>query len=456
MGRCDPTADRSAPAVMDRLFPPVEPPHPGWRRPGPGPAGARADAIAAGALCVAAVITMPLYPWAGLAAPIHTPLWLELVWSVLVTLPLAWRRRRPNTVAVVVSALFIAGGIIFGVSLFFPNIALFTAFYTVGAWDADRQRAGWSRAAITAAMFCWLVIAIFVYATKGAPDAAAQTGPFSPLVSVALIQLLTNATFFAGAHLLGNRGFAQAVEHDALVRRTEELAQERERTTAQALALERMRIARDLHDVVAHHVSVMGVQASAARIALEQDPPSARTALGHVESSARTAVEELRGMLSTLRDWHPSDGADRSGESGDRTESGATVGVRRLPALVEETSRAGLPTRLELIGSARPLPSVIDVNVYRLVQEALTNVRKHAGPTATADVRLRFHPDEVEIEVTNSGRHVSRRPDRGGLGQLGMRERVAASRGSIELGPLDRGGYLVRARFPVPTAGVEQ
>ncbi|MBO0811378.1 MAG: hypothetical protein J2P23_04950 [Microlunatus sp.] len=431
---------------LDQMLPSGEPPYPGWRRPAPGPEGLRADLIGAIALAVAAVITMPLYPWAGLAPTTKAPLWLELLWSVAVTLPLAWRRVQPIIVAVAVAALYMAGGIAFGMALFFPMIALFVGFYTVGAWEPDRQRAAWTRLVITGAMFIWLMISIFVYATGDRAGEPVATGPFSPLVSLVLIQLLTNVTFFVGSYYLGNRGYAQAIGQDALERRTAELARERERSTAQAVALERMRIARELHDVVAHHVSVMGVQASAARIAFDRNPAVARQALGHVESSARTAVEELHGMLSTLRDLDPdSDGAVEP------TETGATVGVRHLPALIDESNAAGLPTRLEIVGDSDPLASVLDVNIYRIVQESLTNVRKHAGPHATADVRIRYYPDEVEIEITNSGAVPPRRTPAqpgAGLGQLGIRERVAASGGTLELGALARGGYLVRARMP--------
>lgn len=424
-------------------MPSIDPPYPGWRRPTPGPAGRRADLVAAIALCVAAVVTMPLYPWAGLASPTDAPLWLELIWSAVLTLPIIWRRQQPALVALFVAAAFLAGGIAFGVSLFFHNIALFVAFYTVGAWESDRTRARWTRLVIMAAMFAWLIIAIFIYATKSTNDAPTQTGPFSPFVSIALIQLLTNVTFFAGAYYLGNRSYAQAIEQDALIRRTQELAQERARSTQQAIMLERLRIARELHDVVAHHVSVMGVQAGAARIAIDRSPETSRTALDQIESSARTAIEELRGILGTLRD--ESAPVDQS-----KIDSAPTVGVHRLPELVEQSIMDALPVRLEVIGEPCELPAVTDLNIYRITQEALTNVRKHAGPRATADVRLRYYPDEVEIEITNSG---GRRPVHGsgtGLGQQGIRERVAASGGTVELGPLQRGGYLVRARMPIP------
>jgi signal transduction histidine kinase len=414
----------------------TEPPYDGWRRPAPSRGDLQRDLAGAVALCLAAVITTPLYGWSGWDRLLDAPLWVQLLWSAAVTLPIAWRRRWPNGVAVVVAAVFTAGGIAFGVSLFFPNIALFVSFYSVGAWSGNRQHAQLTRGLIFAAMIIWLIVAMFVYATTddGSVEGA---GPFSPLVSVLLIQVLTNVTFFAGAYYLGNRGWAQAVEQYYLQRQEAELAEARERATRQAVALDRIRIARELHDVVAHHVSVMGVQASAARVALDSDIEASRQALGRVEDSARTAITELRAMLGTLR-----------GHDADDAESGATVGVTRLPELVRQIDDSGLPTRYEELGEPAPLPSVIDVNLYRIAQEALTNVRKHAGHLATADVRLRYLGDEVEIEISNSGTATARQ--RGsGMGQIGMRERAAASGGSIEFGPRHRGGYLVRARLPL-------
>jgi signal transduction histidine kinase len=435
------------------LIPSADPPYVGWRRPDPGPAGRRADLIAAVALCVAAVITLPLYPWAGVSSPTDAPMWLELIWSAVLCVPLVWRRSHPSAVAILVSAVFIAGGIGFGVSLFFHNIALFVAFYSVGAWDPQRSRSRWVRVSITAAMILWLMVSIFIYATNPShhADEPAQTGPFSPLVSLAMIQLLTNIVFFLGGYALGDRSFAHAVQRDELDRRNSELARERERSTAQALALERVRIARELHDVVAHHVSMMGVQAGAARLAIGRDQQAAEQALQHVEDSARTAIEELRGILTTLRDTEP-DGEAPAQQPAD-TDPSATVGTRRLPELIKITNGSGLPARLEVIGSPVPLPATADVNLYRIAQEALTNVRKHAGPRATADVRLRYYPDEVEIEIVNSGSSGTwdrRRSVGAHLGQQGMRERAAASGGTIEYGPLQRGGYLVRARLPLP------
>jgi signal transduction histidine kinase len=222
--------------------------------------------------------------------------------------------------------------------------------------------------------------------------------------------------------------------------------------------LERSRIARELHDVVAHHVSVMGLQAGAARRVLERDParassdPRAVEALTVVEQNAREAVDELQRMLGALR------------EPGDvPSTTASTRGLAQLGELVAEAQAAGLPVSFAAVGEEKPVPPAIGLTVYRIAQESLTNVRKHAGPRASADVRLRYLADAVEIEVSDDGagaagadraarpRSAARGTAQAGsrLGQIGMRERVAAAGGELELGPKPRGGYRVRARLPL-------
>jgi signal transduction histidine kinase len=206
-------------------------------------------------------------------------------------------------------------------------------------------------------------------------------------------------------------------------------------TSAQAVALDRVRIARELHDVVAHHVSAMGVQAGAARAVLERDPDAARTTLLGIEGEARAALDELHHLLETLR----TPAADAPGAS--------TVRLSDLDELVAHACESGMPTTLTVVGEPVELPDLVQVNVYRVAQEALTNARRHGGPDAAADVRLRYAPDDLELEVTNEGRVAQ--AIRPGLGIVGMRERAAASGGTIEVGPRARGGFLVRLRVPL-------
>jgi signal transduction histidine kinase len=345
----------------------------------------------------------------------------------------------------VVALVFFAGVTLRVPEVYVGNIALFIAMYTVGAWVDDRRRATIVRVVIIIGMFGWLLVTTFQSATAPTDEGLSRAGLFSPFVAFMLIQFLVNAAFFGGSYYMGDRAYASAMQLAALEQRTAELEFERERTAAQAVALDRVRIARELHDVVAHHVSAMGVQAGAARAVLGRDPDAVRTALLGVESSARSALTELRQLLETLRTPH--DGALYDGALSDGEPSGATLRLSALTELVAHAVENGLPTTLTVVGDPIHLSDLVQVNIFRITQEALTNARRHAGPDAVADVRLRYGARDIELEVTNSGRVAA--TDRPGLGIVGMRERAAASGGTIEVGPRARGGFLVRVKLPV-------
>jgi signal transduction histidine kinase len=406
------------------------------RRRRPTAADLRNDVWLAAGLLLGAVLSSALGSVAGVYGTDSAQgLQWGLLYSVGLTAPLALRRRFPELVAVVVAIVFFVGVSLRVPEIYVGNIALFIAMYTVGAWVDDRRRAFYVRVAIIIGMFVWLLITTFQSATAPTEEGLSREGLFSPFVAFMLIQFLVNAAFFGGAYYMGDRAYASALERDALEDRTRELEAEREVTAAQAVALDRVRIARELHDVVAHHVSAMGVQAGAARAVMDRDPAAARAALAGVEQSARSALDELRHLLETLRT-----------PNGD-APSASTVSLAALPALVEHATANGLPTTLTTVGETTPLSDVTQVNLYRVAQEALTNARRHGGTDASADVRVRYTGDAVELEVTNTGRVVA--PPRPGLGIVGMRERAAASGGTLEAVPRVRGGFLVRVRVPL-------
>ncbi|WP_350348572.1 histidine kinase [Agromyces sp. G08B096] len=426
-----------------------------WVRPAPTAADRRYDAVLAVVLFAGTLASSALYRTTGYGE--DAPFWLTVLWSLAMTAPLAFRRRWPEVVAVVLSAAFIAGGIAQIGEALFSNITLFIAIYSVGAWGRSRRRATAVRAVIVAAMFVWLFWGLVI--ASNAPDlppslARETDGPLSPYVAFALINVLTNLLYFGGAWYFGDAAAASARSTAALRQRTDELAAERERSREQAVALERLRIARELHDVVAHHVSVIGVQAGAARRVLARDPEQAATSLSAIEESAREAVAELHGLLGTLR--HGT--GDEDAAAGAQAVDPAPRGLEDLPGLVEDSIASGVPASLTVIGEPRDASPVVQVTAYRLVQEALTNVRKHAGPGASAEVRLRWEPGALEVEVTDTGVAAARAeangvPGSGGLGLIGMRERVSAVGGALEVGPRRRGGFLVRAGLPLRRTG---
>ncbi|WP_447948965.1 sensor histidine kinase [Microbacterium aurum] len=394
----------------------------------------RNDLWLAAGLLVGAVISAWLGQVAGLYGDETPPFAWALPYAPALTLPLALRRRYPEAVLVTVALAFFVGVTARIPEVYVGNVALFIAMYTVGAWVADRRRATLVRLIVIAAMFVWLLVTIFQAATGGDDGGPSRAGLFSPFAAYMLLQFLVNVAFFGGAYFFGERAWAGARSRAALEERTADLERERELTAAQAVALDRVRIARELHDVVAHHVSAMGVQAGAARTVLDRDPAAARAALRTVEHSAREALTELRQLLETLR----TPDAD--------TPASSTLSLRALPDLVAHAVDNGLPTTFAVVGDPVETPELVQVNLYRIAQEALTNARRHGGPDAVADVRLRYDDAGVELEVTNTGRPMV--AGRAGLGIVGMRERAAASGGTIEAGPRPRGGFLVRVRVP--------
>ena len=256
---------------------------------------------------------------------------------------------------------------------------------------------------------------------------------------------LVNIAYFGGAVLGGQAAWNAARRRARLATQAATLRTQAAELKEHAVVEERLRIARELHDVVAHHVSVMGVQAAAARRVLDVDPPAASSALSSVESSAREAVTEMRALLGTLRQ------GDRAAETGRAPEPS----VDAIPGLVDQLRADGLDVTYSVVAdppdAATHLGPAVGLTLYRTAQEALHNVRRHSTATAAAVV-LRVDGSApngfAEVEVLDSGR-----PRTGtsgtGLGLLGMRERVASLDGSLEIGPRATGGFRVRVRLPL-------
>ncbi|MFC9292786.1 sensor histidine kinase [Streptomyces sp. NPDC057011] len=210
-----------------------------------------------------------------------------------------------------------------------------------------------------------------------------------------------------------------------------------------ALAEERRRIARELHDIVAHHITTMQLMAGGARANLAHDPEASREALVTLEDSGRSALREMRQLLHVLRD----------GEEAEDLPPAPQPGAGDLDRIITESRLAGTETEFTVDGPVRPLPPTVGLTVFRIVQEALTNTRKHAGE-ARAHVRLTYRPDEVAVEVRDDGTGAwatapRPAPPRPGYGLIGMHERVALQGGTLEAAALDGGGFRVAARLPV-------
>lgn len=429
-----------------------------WSRPKPLPSELRADALLALALACAATLTSLLYQRTGIYSETAAP-WVWVLGLGLSTIPLALRRLYPAPVAIIVAIGFFVCGQFSVPEIIILNITLFLALYSVGAWEPRRAVAVWVQIGIGTALIVWLVVSLIISASaEDTLPGVSRSGIFSAYATFAVIQIITNLLYFGGAYYFGNRAWRAARQQAQLEAQGRELELERQTSATQAVALDRIEIARELHDVVAHHVSVMGIQAAATRRTLERDPQRAAAALEVVEESAHAAVTELRRLVHTLR-------------TPDQDDGPSTVGIAHLPTLVAESQSAGVPTTLIVSGTPRPLPLLVDIALYRVAQEALTNVRKHAGRGAAAALRLRFADDAVEVEVGDDGVRKALPPSGGvpaersadgksapagaGLGLRGMRERVGAVGGTVIAERRERGGFMVRARVPLVTPAGE-
>ena len=350
-------------------------------------------------------------PFAG-SRPVNTLLFL----SVCLTLP--WRRRAPLVILLIaVAVLGIQANFFHPPSQppFSTFIILLVAFYSAAVYGEGR------RAVIGAAIAFVMEILIIDLPRFLAGE---NPGNFIPAWSLYLM------LWFVGRTVRQRRLQALQLED-----RATRLEIEREEKVRFAVAEERARISRELHDVVAHSVSVMVVQAQAAQRLLEGEPREARQALGSIETTGRQALTEMRRLLGILR----------------RTEAELALApqpsLSQLDDLIEQLRATGLPVELRIEGEAKPLPPGVDLSAYRIVQEALTNSLKHAGPSH-AQVVIHYRADELALEITDDG---TGNGEGGGAGQglIGMRERVTLYGGVYESGRRESGGYSVRARLPL-------
>jgi signal transduction histidine kinase len=337
--------------------------------------------------------------------------------ALLHTLPLAARRRFPGAVL----ALCVASGLAvaaLGLSPIVLGVAILVAVYSVAAYG-DR----------------WVSLAGLAAAEVGSVAVQLTPGRFqAPTV-------VSNALVIGAAWLLGHFVGVRRAYTARLEERTVELERAREELARRAVTEERLRLARELHDVVAHAMSVIAVQSGVGAHVANTQPEEAAKALSAIEATSRAALTELRRLLGVLR--------QDSEPQGDLTP---VPGLADLDTLLAEVSKAGLGVRLRMEGTPSQLPAGVDLSVYRIVQEALTNVVKHAGP-ARAQVVVGYGDREVTVEVTDDGRGVGALAGDGragvGHGLIGMRERVAAFGGDLEVGPRPGGGFRVAARLPL-------
>ncbi|OZD41501.1 sensor histidine kinase [Rhodococcus sp. 06-1477-1B] len=371
-----------------------------------------ADALLAGGLFVIEILV-----FVSSADGPNGPLFLAF--SVVLTVPVAWRRRFPRSVAAVaLVSTFVAdvwGAMVGDTSNGHPAaLALPIMLYTLVAYVGRAQGA--------------------VYAAGVAAYSVSSLLLFhQPLFTTLLFSALLYALSWVAAEFLGaRRAYDEAMEARLIV-----AEYDRDRRAEEAVLMERTRIARELHDVVAHGVSVMVVQADGASYAIRRNPERAEQAVANISATGRQALAELRRTVALLRTTPDAD---------DMPEYG-TAGLARV---VEMMSRAGLNVELEQTGNLDDISPAISLGVHRLVQESLTNVLRHAGHAPRAVVRVAREADTVTVEISDNGTGSAAPPTGGGgHGLVGMRERVAVLQGTLQVGRTPQGSWLVRARLPI-------
>lgn len=344
----------------------------------------------------------------------------SLALILLMTLPVAYRRIAPDVVMMTTGTATVTY-----YALGYPDslaaIGTLIALYSVAAH-------GNRKIAVQALVGTAIGLSISVL--------AAEPGDLTLQI------LISNYIIYGTAWVIGDNMRTRRAYTLEVEARAERLERERETQSREAVIEERRRIAREMHDVVAHNVSVMVVQAGAARRIIESKPEQALDALSSIETTGRQALTEMRRLTGVLR---------REEESYKTPQPG----LGYLENLIEQTREAGLPVEVTIEGQPYELPQGADLSAFRIVQEALTNSLKHAGPSQ-ASVRIKYSPNKLELCVTDNGRGAAEKLSNGsvgGHGLVGMRERVAMFGGDLKSGPLPGGGYEVRATLPFETVG---
>ncbi len=354
--------------------------------------------------------------------------------ALAIPLLMVFRRRNPDATSALAVLLGLSQ-IAFNVSPSFSSIGYLIFAYTGAAFGTP-----WTSRLMLAAGVAAGPLTVWRFATGA--DHSDSPQDFPRALFLAALMTTPFILCWAWGRLTRVRR-AYLIE---LEDRASRLERERDAQSKVAVAAERARIARELHDVVAHNVSVMIVQADGAAYVLDNSPQQAKEALGTIAATGRQALVEMRRLLGVLR-------------TADTTEEYVPQpGVEELPDLLEQVRTAGLPVEFTATGDQRGLPRGLELTVYRIVQEALTNVRKHGGPGARARVAVDFRERDLEVLIEDDGRGstaeqlVDGGADGHGHGLIGMRERVGMVSGSLDIGPRPGGGFRIRAVLPLKPA----
>jgi signal transduction histidine kinase len=327
------------------------------------------------------------------------------------SVPFYFRRRAPFAMLVISTTCLV----VLSCFEFQANVQsqmLVVATYTVGAYSSGRKRAF---------SVGWVSAGLIIVAAVGIPDATSAN-------------ILLSGAFYFAAYAIGSSMRNRRLLMQQLQQRAADAERERDEEAKRAVADERLRIAQELHDVVAHSMGVIAVQAGVGAHVIEKNPAEAKKSLEAIASTSRSTLTEIRRLLGVLR-------ADEHGVYQ------PAPGLIDLDRLVADLDGAGLPVTLTIDGARDDVPPGVDLTAYRIVQEALTNVLKHAGP-AQATVAIDYLPGKIHLAIADNGRGVNGRASEGGHGLVGMRERVGVYGGTLSAGPASGGGFRVVAELP--------
>ncbi|WP_229053531.1 sensor histidine kinase [Aeromicrobium sp. Leaf350] len=410
-----------------------------WQRPLPTPRQLRNDLVVGVVLTLLSILSLSVYrSAAGSASPEHgneAYLWFAAGGALL-----AFRRRFPLAVMVSGAVIFAVVGIRFSdlTGNITVQMTLFASIYAAWAWSRHSRALHVTTVLVVVGMFAWIA---WDYSRADMLPGGEGVSFLSRNAAIIVYGTAINILYFFGAIAWGQAAWMSARRRGLLEAQFE---RERGRQLAerrQAVQAERVRIARDLHDVVAHHVSGMGIQATGARRVLERDPARAADALETIESASRQAVAQMHQLVGLLR------------EGDEDSSREPQPGLCDILTLAEPH---GTPrVEVELVGDRRDIDATISLNLFRVAQEAVTNARRHARAKRVL-VTLRYLDDSVEVEVVDDGIGASDAPtstsEHGGFGLAGIRERAAMLSGQLEIGNRPHGGYRVRVRAPRETA----
>lgn len=351
--------------------------------------------------------------------------------TFLALLPLAWRRVRPVASAAAVYTVVLLQMLLVTPLLFPTDLVVLVALYSVTV-HGPRWAHRLAMAGVVAGAA--LLVGLSVDSLQWA--AAVFLAAFAVAVGLSV-----------WAFGLVRRSRRETLE--ALVDRAERLEVERDQQALIATSAERARIAREMHDIVAHSLSVMIAQADGGRYAAQADPPAATRALETISETGRAALTDMRRLLGVLREQPGDHAQPRPGvlPNGDTAPQPAEGDIEQL---VEHVRSSGAHVSLVRMGTPRSLPPGVGLTVYRIAQESLTNVLKHAGPRPDVTVLVQWLPDAISLEVTDDGRGAAAGSDGQGSGLRGMGERAALFGGTVTAGPRPGGGFRVRAHLPAP------